>query len=531
MIKVNVINRARELIQQLKLDDIALTNGAIIGRHPESSVHLGHTSVSHQHAKLTMANGKVVIEDLNSKYGTQANGCQLTPGTAMALERDAHIQVGVLTLKVESTNADQESNRVEVPEAELTEMMPPPPKMYQPVAMVHNTCWKAWEKGKIKVTCSRIIDETHDVKTFFFTATPNTLFRYKPGQFATLYLNIDGKPVARSYTLSSTPSRPHTISHTIKRMPAAEGQQPGMVSNWLHDNLKEGDEIEISGPYGEFSCHDYPNDKVCFISGGSGVTPMLSMTRWLLDTLAKVDIVFVHAAKTEADIVARQELEYYASRHPNLHLIFILSQVGCTSSWAGYRGRLNTAFMEMAVPDFKNRTLFVCGSQPFMQSVREQMKSCEFPMEHYHEESFGGPPAGYTQGGRSAPLPETPRYGLKAILDKLSTEPVRREKARSQLPTGVGCNAKDTGLKIEFSRTACAVPYSGGTLLDAAEGSGLSLPAGCRQGVCGVCKQKKTKGDLISEGYDDSVLSAEDKKNGYVLMCIAKPKSNVEIDA
>ncbi len=241
------------------------------------------------------------------------------------------------------------------------------------------------------MTCSKIYHETPDVKTFVFTAAPHTLFSYKPGQFATLHLTIDGKKVVRSYTISSTPSRPHMLSVTVKRVPAVAPHPPGLVSNWLHTEFAQGQKIQISGPFGDFSCHSHPAPKLGLISGGSGVTPMLSMTRWICDTAAQVEVVFFHVAKTPADIVARDELEMLAARHPNIKLVFSLTRQELPCSWSGLRGRITSPLLDLSVPDLKERRVFVCGPEPFMTATQEVLRAYGFPMHNCHEESFGGP--------------------------------------------------------------------------------------------------------------------------------------------
>ena len=139
-------------------------------------------------------------------------------------------------------------------------------------------------------------------RVFSSARARRSLFRYRPGQFITLELEIDGEPINRCYTLSSTPTRPDTISITVKR---ATG---GKVSNWLHDNLKPGMEIKALGPAGDFSCTLRPAAKYLFLSGGSGVTPLMSMSRTYYDLGEDGDIVFVHSARTPRDIIFRREL-------------------------------------------------------------------------------------------------------------------------------------------------------------------------------------------------------------------------------
>ena len=96
---------------------------------------------------------------------------------------------------------------------------------------------QTWSNGRHMVRCVKAIQETWDVRTFSFMAEQPLLYFFKPGQFVTLELEIDGQPVMRSYTISSSPAVPYSFSITIKRVPG------GKVSNWLHDNLNEGDEL------------------------------------------------------------------------------------------------------------------------------------------------------------------------------------------------------------------------------------------------------------------------------------------------
>ena len=114
---------------------------------------------------------------------------------------------------------------------------------------------QTWSNGRHLVRCSKVIHETHDVCTFTFSMGQPVLFFFKPGQFVTLELEIDGERVMRSYTISSSPSIPYSFSITVKRVPG------GVVSNWLHDNLKSGDQIAVHGPAGQFNCLDFPTDK------------------------------------------------------------------------------------------------------------------------------------------------------------------------------------------------------------------------------------------------------------------------------
>lgn len=148
-----------------------------------------------------------------------------------------------------------------------------------------------------------IIDETPDVKTFRFRSDNQTWFRYKPGQFITLELPVEGGSLLRTYTLSSSPSRPFSIAVTAKL------QADSIGTRWMFDHLKVGDLVKAYGPAGTFSLHNYPSAKYLFISAGSGITPMMSMLRWLNDCSPQTDIAFVNSARRPEEIIFRKELE------------------------------------------------------------------------------------------------------------------------------------------------------------------------------------------------------------------------------
>lgn len=205
---------------------------------------------------------------------------------------------------------------------------------------------QAWTNGRHDVVCVKVIDETIDVRTYCFASTKPVMHFFKPGQFVTLELEIDGIQVLRSYTISSSPSIPYSFSITVKRVPG------GQVSNWLHDNLKQDDQIAIHGPVGIFNCIDITSNKVLLLSGGVGITPVMSMARWWFDTNGEVDIIFTHSARTPSDIIYRRELEYMDTRISNFNLNLICEGYGIGESWSGFTGFFDENKLNIIAPDF-----------------------------------------------------------------------------------------------------------------------------------------------------------------------------------
>lgn len=344
-----------------------------------------------------------------------------------------------------------------------------------------------WQQGEMKVLCVQITQETHDVNSFCFTSDTPMIFNFKPGQYVMMTAQIDGKPISRFYSISTSPARPYNFSITIKRVPG------GLMSNWMHEHFHEGDYISIEGPQGNFNFINLPSKKALMLSGGSGITPVMSMARWLYDMASDVDIHFVHSARSPQDIIFYQELQAMDARWPNFRFSVVCEGSLAGISWSGYRGFLNAEMLHQMVPDLEERTIYVCGPEGYMQAVRNIMTTLALPEEQYHEESFGG------QSTNSAETAET----LKTESD---LKPI-----------------------ITFSKTGKTTEAdSSETLLDIAAKSGIWIASACRMGFCGSCKVKTSNGEVICNhtgGITDTEMD-----EGYILTCCSYAKGNVTMD-
>ncbi|RWF18304.1 FAD-binding oxidoreductase, partial [Mesorhizobium sp.] len=225
-----------------------------------------------------------------------------------------------------------------------------------------------------------VSEEAPQVKTFTFRSDNQTWFRYKPGQFVTLELPTADGPLMRTYTLSSSPSRPFSIAVTVK------AQADSVGTRWMFDNLKPGVHVKAYGPTGDFSLHSHPAAKYLFISAGSGVTPMMSMLRWLNDCAPWTDVGFVNCARRPEEIIFRKELELLGSRMPGLSLGFMIEERSSREGWFGHMGRIDAIRLPLLAPDFREREIFCCGPDPFMRAVRQMLEAAGFDMSRYHQE-------------------------------------------------------------------------------------------------------------------------------------------------
>ena len=521
-----------------------LNQECLIGRDHRCCIVLDDSLASRTHGKIAFRNGSYYYCDLGSRNGSKINNGDAQLNQEYLLKSSDTISVGnhVLLVKAiagEITQVDPQS---------LT------PDRYMPLAAIDTASLETWTKGTKQVKCVQIINETIDVKTFTFVAEPPVKFDYQPGQFLTLNLDIDGKSVKRSYSISSTPSRPHTIDITVKRVPAPRDEPnapPGLVSNWLHDNMTVGQQIEVNAPVGKFTNFANPSAKLFLISAGSGITPMMSMSRWICDTVSNVDIIFLHSARSPEDIIFRQELEMMTSRYPNFKLAITVTRPVPGQPWYGYTGRINETILPAIAPDYQERTVYVCGPNPFMESTKELLQKISFPMENYYEESFGGakkpkkptptvPSADQTSIVRpptSAPAPPpaptptpeptpAPTIAATSIINGFAPAPAPAPvPAPTPQPAPAAPVPASSSPVVVLSKSGQEIACDGEeAILDVAEAEGADLPFGCRMGACGACKVKKLEGEVA---YDDDDPCEE----GFIYTCVARPVGRVVIEA
>ena len=372
---------------------------------------------------------------------------------------------------------------------ELSELIPPP---WSP------ECWSDAEQSVL--VCRKVIDITHDVKSFLFAAPEGRVFRFDPGQFVTLQLDIDGRHFSRCYTISSPPTRPHLIAITVKRVVG------GPVSNWLHDNVTPGTRIAIQAPLGSFTIAGHPATKFLFLSAGSGITPVMSMTRTMYDLGADADILFIHSARTPADIIFRRELETIASTVPTVRVVHVCERDSPREPWGGLRGILSAEMLQLVAPDLAERVVFCCGPAPYMAAVRRMLDVAGFDMQNYHEESFSFEDLAMKE------------FSGHPTTDAAADDGGQRDASEAKT------------YSVEFIRSGrtftCADDEN---VLDAAYAAGLSPASSCGQGMCGTCKTTVLSGTVDMQ-HNGGIRPREIAQN-KILICCSKPLSDLTIDA
>lgn len=284
------------------------------------------------------------------------NGCSLDPADNNVSQYKTKIEEGQIFVKVETGAATS------------------PPVVS-----------KLAKAASATLTVTEIIQETPDTKTFRLDNSGNEISLDLPGRFLRVCVPIDGKDVWRSFTFSSSPIGSKQIDLTIKRNPA------GDVSNYLHDKIATGDTVTCKGPQGGFyfdpESHTEP---LVLLSAGSGITPMMSILRFLTAANSDLPCTFLHGARTAADIIFHEECTRLADAFSQVKYTVSLSQP--TAEWTGATGRLDYSHVRKHVADIPGCRYFLCGPNDFMNSVRESLIAAGVPRERVHTEAFHASP-------------------------------------------------------------------------------------------------------------------------------------------
>ncbi len=337
------------------------------------------------------------------------------------------------------------------------------------------------------LVADKIILETPRVKTFRL-ANPDggeVPFSYMPGQFLTLNLYPGGKHTKRSYTIASTPSRNDFIELTIKR------EEFGLISRHLHDEINSGALIKVEAPSGSFTFTGGESESIVLISGGVGITPLMSVVRYLTDNEWKGEIYLIMSHKTPDEYIFRDEIEGLEKRHSNLNVLVTMTEAD-GGDWPGGKGRINKEIIDVFVPNIIERRVHICGPVQMMEAVKTILTELGVPDDRIYIENFG--------------------------TDKRNPT----LKSQKQLGEVVG------EVRFAVSDKTASI-RDGETVLEVADEMGIEIDNACRSGTCGSCKVHLMSGSVTMDCVD--ALGEDDKAEGIVLACQSMTKGNVEIDA
>jgi len=220
---------------------------------------------------------------------------------------------------------------------------------------------------------TEVLQETHDVWSLYFDGRHKD---YKPGQFMIVKLVRNGKASApHPFTISSSP--------TSDRL-AISVKSSGDFTSTIGDT-KADDTAYIDAPYGVFSFLNHGDGDLVFIAGGIGITPLMSMLRYIYNSKLERNIILLWGNKTEKDIVFRDELEKMSGEMPSLKIVHIMSG---QDDWPGEKGYLDEEKLKKLVGDFQGSHFFLCGPPRMMTSVEKTLRGLGVPKRRIYYERF-----------------------------------------------------------------------------------------------------------------------------------------------
>lgn len=325
---------------------------------------------------------------------------------------------------------------------------------------------------------SAVINETADSCSLVFDV-PEDLrerFDYQPGQFLTLRIPSDRTgSVARCYSLASSPHTDDKPKVTIKRT------ADGYASNWVCDNVKAGDSLEVLPPSGVFTPKNLDENLLLF-AAGSGVTPVMSI---LKSALARGNgrIVVVYANRDHDSVIFANELRELAGKHPQrLVVIHWLEQL---------QGLPSVDSLAALCAPYTSYEAFMCGPKPFMDCVHDALGQLGLARNRTHAEVF----------------------------NSLSGDPFA-DVAPTEISAEEAADAASVEVELDGQTHEMSWPRSQ-TLVDIMLSKGLDVPYSCLEGECGSCACTVLEGEVQMENAE--ILDPEDIANGYILGCQARP--------
>ncbi|MUG71286.1 NO-inducible flavohemoprotein [Paenibacillus validus] len=242
----------------------------------------------------------------------------------------------------------------------------------------------------------RKVKESEVITSFYLVPDDGkAIAAFEPGQYVSVKIEIPGESHThiRQYSLSGAPGRPY-YRISVKREDAIEGRPAGKVSVYLHEQIEEGEILWLSAPAGEFTLDRTDTRPVVLISGGVGLTPMISMLDTLVETDPKRQVTFIHAARNGNVHAMKAHVEEIAAQHPQVSVSWCYEQPTELDKAEGAfqkEGFIDLPWLQTVIPT-RDAGFYFCGPVPFMKALNRALKDWGIMASDIHYEFFG--PAG-----------------------------------------------------------------------------------------------------------------------------------------
>ena len=338
---------------------------------------------------------------------------------------------------------------------------------------------------KIEFRVTEIRQETRSAKTFRLTPVNGYVPPFVPGQYLSVKLEIGPVHTSRAYTISSSCAQRGYYEITVRRA------EDGFVSEWLHDNLKVGDTVVTSGPQGQF--YRFPalvGKKLCYVAGGSGITPFMSMLQSDADRLVSdMECVLIYGCSKEDDIIFAEKLKALEGKLPGFKLVPVISEP--TPDCKYRTGFITAELIKDVLGTPEDYTFFLCGPEAMYNFVKPAL------------------------------------LGLGVPGRKIRVEAVPSSRTPSEYAGWPKEIAEDREFTITLSTGESFKAKAGETVMVAIEKAGLIIQSRCRAGECSFCRSRLLKGEVFMA--PSASLRKGDENLGYIHPCVSYPLSDLEL--
>jgi ring-1,2-phenylacetyl-CoA epoxidase subunit PaaE len=344
------------------------------------------------------------------------------------------------------------------------------------------------------LSINKVVKETKDATSIYLTIPEElkSAYDYIPGQYLTFEAEINGEKVRRAYSLCTSPFTDSVPAITVKKVDG------GRMSNYLNDSINENDSLMVMVPNGKFTLNIDSNAQNHYVlfGGGSGITPLMSITKSVLEKEAGSRVTLIYCNRDEDSVIFKDQLtrlEQEYSGRLNIHHSYDTAPAG----WDGLSGYLTSNKIAEILSTkiggafYRMCHYYICGPAPLMDVVTSGLKASGVADSNVNTEYF------------TAPTSSEPKEEVEADEDFDGTATVK-----------VAVYGEEHTIECDEHKN----------ILDAAIDADLDPPYSCTVGVCTTCRAKVVKGKVAMKEREG--LSDAEIEEGYVLTCQSFPKSN-----
>lgn len=344
------------------------------------------------------------------------------------------------------------------------------------------------------LTVADVKQMSEDCKTF--TLVPDAergtkaLAYFGAGKYLTVFETIEGMPITRAYSISSSPKDSLEGKYTLT-IKLVEG---GLMSRYIFDTWQVGTKVEVSAPAGNFEYQPLRDaETVICVAGGSGITPFVSMANAIADGDEDFNMVLLYGSRNYDNILFRDELDALQKKCDKIKVVHVLSNEENDVDGTE-KGFITAELIKKYAPTDKNYSIFLCGPQQMYAFVDKELEKLNLPKKFVRHEMFGE---------------------------------FHNPATQSDYPQGVPEKVKIT-VTIQ-DKTWTVEGNSGDSVMQTLEKNGISVPARCRSGECGFCHSHLLSGEVYVPKHLEYRRLA-DYKFGCIHPCCSFPLTDLEIN-